>query len=155
MKVYIINNINKSYILNIRITPIVTEYALISAHSFNTYAYFGHSWSYFDIQNLRLVIKYTLSEQYFSYCQSVNKFNNIYIHCRYISTYIYLRNIISCEYLNLSLANEYVGDVTIPTQVINCNQNFQRSLTATGKVWGVLVGTSNLVFIAAAMRLPF
>ena len=27
-----------------------------SAHSFNPYAYFGHSWSYFDIQNLRLVI---------------------------------------------------------------------------------------------------
>ena len=26
--------------------------------------------------------------------------------------------IISCDYLNLSLANEYVGDVTIPTQVI-------------------------------------
>ena len=29
-----------------------------SAHSFNPYAYFGHSWSYFDIQNLRLVILY-------------------------------------------------------------------------------------------------
>ena len=26
--------------------------------------------------------------------------------------------IISCDYLNLSLANEYVGDITIPTQVI-------------------------------------
>ena len=25
---------------------------------FNPYAYFGHSWSYFDIQNLRLVILY-------------------------------------------------------------------------------------------------
>jgi hypothetical protein len=44
----------------------VTEYALMiklvggtsSAHSFNPYAYFGHSWSYFDIQNLRLVIIY-------------------------------------------------------------------------------------------------
>jgi len=23
-----------------------------SAHSFNPYAYFGHSWSYFDIQRL-------------------------------------------------------------------------------------------------------
>ena len=30
-----------------------------------------------------------------------------------------LITIISWEYLNLSLANEYVGDVTIPTQVIN------------------------------------
>jgi hypothetical protein len=41
-----------------------TEYALMiklvdgtsSAHLFNPYAYFGHSWSYFDIQYLRLVI---------------------------------------------------------------------------------------------------
>ena len=32
--------------------------------------------------------------------------------------------IISCDYLNLSLANEYVGDVTIPTQVNKYNQNF-------------------------------
>ena len=29
-----------------------------STHSVNPYAYFGHSWSYFDIQNLRLVILY-------------------------------------------------------------------------------------------------
>jgi len=34
-----------------------------------------------------------------------------------------LITIISCEYLNLSLANEYVGDVTIPTQVFKYNQN--------------------------------
>ena len=32
--------------------------------------------------------------------------------------------VISCDYLKLSLANEYVGDVTIPTQVIEYNQNF-------------------------------
>jgi len=32
--------------------------------------------------------------------------------------------IISCDYLNLLLVNEYVGDVTIPTQVIEYNQNF-------------------------------
>ena len=25
------------------------------------YAYFGHSWSYFDIQNLRLVIQYVFA----------------------------------------------------------------------------------------------
>jgi hypothetical protein len=62
----IINSITKSYILNIKIRPLVTEYALMiklvdgtnSAHSFNPYAYFGHSWSSFDIQNLRLVILY-------------------------------------------------------------------------------------------------
>jgi len=35
-----------------------------------------------------------------------------------------LITIISCDYLNLLLANEYVGDVTIPTQVIRYNQNF-------------------------------
>jgi hypothetical protein len=38
-----------------------------------------------------------------------------------------LITIISCDYLNLSLANEYVGDVTIPTQVIKYNQNFLQS----------------------------
>ena len=32
--------------------------------------------------------------------------------------------IISWDYLNLSLADEYVGNVTIPTQVIKYNQNF-------------------------------
>jgi hypothetical protein len=32
--------------------------------------------------------------------------------------------IISCDYLNLSLANEYVGDATIPTQAIKYNQHF-------------------------------
>ena len=35
-----------------------------------------------------------------------------------------LITIISCGYLNLSLADEHVGDVTIPTQVIEYNQNF-------------------------------
>ena len=35
-----------------------------------------------------------------------------------------LITIISCDYLNLSLANEYVDDVTIPTQVIEYSQNF-------------------------------
>jgi hypothetical protein len=35
-----------------------------------------------------------------------------------------LITIISCDYLNLSLADEHVGDVTMPTQVIEYNQNF-------------------------------
>ena len=35
-----------------------------------------------------------------------------------------LITIISCDYLNLSLANEHVVDITIPTQVIEYNQNF-------------------------------
>jgi hypothetical protein len=33
----------------------------MGAHSFNPYVYFGHSWSYFDIQNLRLAILYILT----------------------------------------------------------------------------------------------
>jgi hypothetical protein len=35
-----------------------------------------------------------------------------------------LITIISCDYLNLSLTDEHVDDVTIPTQVIEYNQNF-------------------------------
>ena len=35
-----------------------------------------------------------------------------------------LITIFSCGYLNLSLADEHVGDVRIPTQVIQYNQNF-------------------------------
>ena len=35
-----------------------------------------------------------------------------------------LITIISCDYLNLSLVDEHVGDVTIPAQVIEYNQNF-------------------------------
>ena len=64
-----VNCITKSYILNIKIRQLVTEYALMiklvggtcSAHSLNPYAYFGHSWSYFDIPNLRLVILYLVN----------------------------------------------------------------------------------------------
>jgi hypothetical protein len=75
LKAYIINSIVKSYILNIKIRPLVIEYALMielvdgtsSTHSFNPYAYFGHSWSYFDIQNLRLDILYLF---YFQKCIS-------------------------------------------------------------------------------------
>ena len=36
-----------------------------------------------------------------------------------------LITIISWDYLNLLLVNEYFGDVTIPTQVIKHNQFFQ------------------------------
>jgi hypothetical protein len=34
-----------------------------------------------------------------------------------------LITIIPCDYLNLSLADEHIGDVTIPSQVIEYNQN--------------------------------
>jgi hypothetical protein len=39
-----------------------------------------------------------------------------------------LITIISCDYLNLSLADEYVGNVTIPTQVIEYSQNFLQAI---------------------------
>ena len=39
-----------------------------------------------------------------------------------------LITIISWDYLNLLLANEYVGDVTIPTQVIKYNQYCSRRI---------------------------
>jgi uncharacterized membrane protein len=35
-----------------------------------------------------------------------------------------LITIISYDYLNLSLADEHVGDITIPTQFIEYNQNY-------------------------------
>jgi len=79
LEVYVINCITKSYILNIKIRLLVTEYSLriklvggtSSDHSFNPYAYFGHSWSYFDIQNLRLVILYLVNNS--------NNHNNIFV----------------------------------------------------------------------------
>ena len=40
-----------------------------------------------------------------------------------------LITIISWGYFNLSLANEYVGDVTIPTQDIKYNQFFSRQIS--------------------------
>ena len=40
-----------------------------------------------------------------------------------------LVTIMSCDYLNLSLVNEYVGDVTIPTQVIKYNQYCSRQIS--------------------------
>ena len=40
-----------------------------------------------------------------------------------------LITIISWDYLNLSLANEDVGDVTIPTQVIKYNQFLSRLIS--------------------------
>jgi hypothetical protein len=41
-----------------------------------------------------------------------------------------LITIIPCDYLNLSLADEHVGDVTIPTQVIEYDQILLENSTA-------------------------
>jgi len=43
-----------------------------------------------------------------------------------------LITIISCDYLNLSLANEYVGDITIPTQVISIAKIFSSRISHSG-----------------------
>ena len=45
------------------------------------------------------------------------KFNDISI----------LITIISCDYLNLSLADEHVGEVTIPPQALEYNQNILKA----------------------------
>ena len=50
-----------------------------------------------------------------------SKFSNIPYNLIFTAKFIdssILITIISCDYLNLSLADEHVGDVTIPTQVI-------------------------------------
>ena len=47
---------------------------------------------------------------------------NLIFTTKFIDSSI-LITVISWDYLNLSLANEYVGDVTIPTQDIKHNQN--------------------------------
>jgi hypothetical protein len=90
----------RSYALTIKLVD-----GTSSAHSFNPYAYSGHSWSYFDIQNLRLVILYrtvtsarscnnvghlfwftilkwwNLNDQS-SYFQSILKYNLLGLHSR-------------------------------------------------------------------------
>ena len=95
MKVYIINSKAKSYNLNIKIRPLVTEYALriklvdetSSPHSFNPYAYFGHSWSYFDIQNIRLF------KLHFIYIQG-SKVHYLYFHTKIIPYIFHIKPLI-------------------------------------------------------------
>ena len=48
---------------------------------------------------------------------------NLIFTTRFNDSSILIPNI-SCDYLNLSLADEHVGDVTVPTQVIEYNHNF-------------------------------
>ena len=58
--------------------------------------------------------KYNLFNNFKYSLQFTTKFNDSSI----------LITIISCDYLNLLLADENAGDVIIPTQVIEFNQNF-------------------------------
>jgi hypothetical protein len=48
-----------------------------------------------------------------------------------------LITIISWDYLNLSLADEHVGDVTIPTKVIEYNQNFLQAISQSD--WNIRI----------------
>ena len=52
-----------------------------------------------------------------------NSLYNLIFTTKFNDSSIFI-TIISCNYLNLSLADEHVGDVTIPTQVIEYNLNF-------------------------------
>jgi hypothetical protein len=54
-----------------------------------------------------------------------------------------LITIISCNYLNLLLADEHVGDVTIPTQVIEYNQNiFSRLISQSD--WNIQIKLNHI-----------
>jgi hypothetical protein len=67
----------------------VTEYALMiklvdgtsSAHSCNPYAYFGHSWSYFDIQNLLYLLyidfKYPIFQCNIGDCNTIFRWDRL------------------------------------------------------------------------------
>ena len=56
-----------------------------------------------------------------------------------------LITIISCDYLNLSLADEHAGDVTIPTQVIEYNQNFSRRISQSD--WNIQIKLNYMMII--------
>jgi hypothetical protein len=66
-----------------------------------------------------------------------------------------LITIISCDYLNLSLADEHVGDVTMPTQVIKYSNKFlQGDCTIQIKLnyneiktYGILYFTNTFVYL--------
>ena len=71
-----------------------------------------------------------------------------------------LITIISFDYLNLSLANEYVGDVTIPSQVIEYNQIFLQVDQPIGlqysnqiKLYHFIVGKYQCLFYNACISI--
>ena len=57
-------------------------------------------------------------------CSTISNIPYNLIFTRKFNDSSILITIISCDYFNLSLADEHVGDITIPTQVIEYNQNF-------------------------------
>ena len=62
-------------------------------------------------------------------CSKISNISNNLIFKTKFNDSSILITIISCDYLNLSLANEYVGDVTIPTQIIKYNQLFSKIIS--------------------------
>ena len=56
-------------------------------------------------------------------------------------------------YLNLSLADEHVGDVTIPTQVIEYNQNFLRRISQSD--WNIQIKLNYIDFVTTNGNLTF
>ena len=58
-----------------------------------------------------------------------------------------LITIISCDYLNLSLAYEHVGDVTIPTQVMSITKIFCRRISQSD--WNIQIKLNySFIFIS-------
>jgi hypothetical protein len=60
-----------------------------------------------------------------------------------------LITIILRDYLNLSLANEHVGDVTIPTQVIKYNQCCSRPISQSNCSIHIKLNYLNLIEVCA------
>ena len=86
--------------------------------------------TFFKLRNIWSEAVYENSTKTRLYKYNLFKISNIPYKLIFTTKFIdssILIMIISCDYLNLSLANEYVGDVTIPTQVIKYNQNFHQA----------------------------
>ena len=84
-------------------------------------------WGIFEI--VEQVIRYSLAWVSLRLIKSItcSKISNIPYNLNFTRKFndsSILITIILCDYLNLSLADEHVGDVTIPAQVMEYNQNF-------------------------------
>ena len=77
----------------------------------------------FSYVNLREALYEKRSKPGYARIQISNIPDNLIFTTKFNDSSI-LITIISWDYLNSSLANEFVGDVTIPTQVIKYNQIF-------------------------------
>ena len=57
-------------------------------------------------------------------CSTISNISYNLMFTTKFNDYSILITIISCDHLNLSLADEHVDGVTVPTQVIEYNQHF-------------------------------